>query len=279
MEYSVAALAHDSMKGRFTGTPEAKKAAAFIAAQFEKAGLKPLAVNNGFFSYYPLKYLVKGKTSLIEAINVLGAVEGNINADTIVILCAHYDHIGMERSIWNNSNDSINNGANDNASGIALLIELAKYYTALKNNRYTLVFIAFSGEELGLHGSAHTASQIDQSLVHAVINIDMVGRPISKRYKKCMVITENNDDIIKKLNRQLYPEKNFFIEDAYPLESLFTRSDHYSFSKVKNRIFFTATPPKDEYYHTSGDEYKTIDFNFLLSTTKKIAIASKILIE
>src|SRR5205085_11808556 len=119
---------------------------------------------------------------------------------------AHYDHIWI--SIFT-SYDRIMNGANDNASGVAMIIELAKYYKALDNNRYTLCFVAFSGEELGLLGSRAFAFSVNKEQVHAVINFDMVGRPISKRKQYAMVIGERADDIIARLNAQLQPENKF----------------------------------------------------------------------
>ena len=279
LEFTVSALAHDSMKGRFTALPQTKKAAQFIAARFEEAGLKPLAGNDKFFDYYPLKFKKNDSITLVQAINVLGAIKGIESPDTIVIFCAHYDHIGVKSIVFNNENDSIFNGANDNASGVALLIELAKYYAALKINRYTLVFIAFSGEELGLLGSAYTASNMDQSLVHAVVNFDMVGRPADNQIKNCMVVAENSKPIIKKLNAEIYPKKRFFVPDRFPEESFFTRSDHYSFDKVATRIFFTASSPRDQYYHTLKDEFETIDFDFLLTATKNIGTACKIFLK
>lgn len=277
--FSVSALAHDSMRGRFTALPETKKAADFIAGRFEKAGLLPLAGLNGLFDYYPLKFRFQNDTTLVEGINVIAAISGNRNPDTSIIFCAHYDHLGTKTSIQKRDNDSIFNGANDNASGVALLIELAKYYAAVKTNRYTLIFIAFSGEELGLLGSEHFASSIDQSYIHAVLNFDMVGRPLNSFTKKCMVVAEKPRSIIKKLNAQLYPKNAFFIDDMYPMENLFTRSDHYSFMAVKKRIFFTATSPSDIYYHSVKDEVSTIDFDFLLTITKNIAHCSRVFLQ
>ncbi|HEX2683224.1 MAG TPA: M28 family peptidase, partial [Ferruginibacter sp.] len=166
LQHSIGALAHDSMKGRFTGTPESRKAAEFIAGRFKVAGLFPLAGNENYFAYYPLEL----ESVAVPAINVMGAVKGLVSPDTCVIFCAHFDHIGITQSVSGLSYDSVYNGANDNASGVALLIELAKYYTAQKMNRYTLMFIAFSGEELGLLGSEHTAGGMDLSYIHAIIN-------------------------------------------------------------------------------------------------------------
>jgi Zn-dependent M28 family amino/carboxypeptidase len=274
LQFTVSALASDSMKGRLTGMPETKKAAEFIAARFETVGLKTLAGNDNYFSFYPME--IDGVTYSSNAINVLGAVKGTESPDTCVIFCAHYDHIGVKKPASTFGNDSVFNGANDNASGVALLIELAKYYTKIKSNRYTVLFIAFSGEELGLLGSTYLASNVDQTFVHAVINFDMVGRPIDKWTKTCMVIAEEPKPIIKKMNAQIFPQKSFFTNDMFPLANLFKRSDHYSFDKVENKIFLTASSPFDEYYHTLKDEFNTIDFEFLLLAAKNIALGCKI---
>jgi Zn-dependent M28 family amino/carboxypeptidase len=279
LKFTVSALANDSMRGRFTAMPETKNAAVFIASRFKSAGLSTLPGKDKFFDYYPLKFQKGIDTTLVQAINVVGAIRGIESPDTVVIFCAHYDHIGIENKLIISEKDSIYNGANDNASGVSLLIELAKYYATLKINRYTLVFIAFSGEELGLLGSEYAASHMDQSFVHAVINFDMVGRPVNKQNKKCMVVAEQPKPIIKKLNGQIYPQNGFFIGDHFPEEQMFTRSDHYSFTKVKNKIFLTTSSPYDKYYHTLKDEVDTIDFDFLLLTTKNIAIACKLFLQ
>ncbi|MEO6539776.1 MAG: M28 family peptidase [Ferruginibacter sp.] len=275
LEFSISALANDSMKGRFTATPEAKNAANFIAGRFKTAGLNPLGGNDQYFGYYPFEL----ETLTVNAINVMGAIKGSISPDTCVIFCAHYDHIGLNQAVSSFGKDSVFNGANDNASGVALLIELAKYYAALKINRYTLIFIAFSGEELGLLGSAYMASNIDQSYIHALVNFDMVGRSINRNLKKCMVIAKGAKPAIKKLNAEIYPQKEFFITDMFPAQNLFTRSDQYSFNEVENKYFFTTSSALDNYYHTLKDEFNTIDFDFLLLVAKNAALGCKIFIQ
>ncbi|MBK8522069.1 MAG: M28 family peptidase [Ferruginibacter sp.] len=277
VKHTVSALSHDSMKGRFTAMPESEKAAQFIAGRFEKAGLLPVSGNKGYFSYYPIRYEEANESTLVQGINVMAVIPGNFSPDTMVIFCAHFDHLRVKQNTKGNQ-DSIYNGANDNASGVAVLIELARYYKATQNNRYTLLFIAFSGEELGLLGSKYVASDIDQSFIKTVINFDMLGRPIDGSPKKCMVITDRNDGIIQKLNNELKNKKRFFIDDLFPLSQLFSRSDHYSFTHVKNRIFFTSGSDFDLYYHSLKDEHKTIDFDFLLNVIHNIASCCKIFI-
>ncbi len=269
MYKTVATLADDSMQGRRTGSTGAKDAAVFIAKRFEAAGLKSIAGNDKYFSYYAT---IEGYPA--DAINVLGALKTSCTAslDTIVIFCAHYDHIGRKRMVPDGE-DNICNGANDNASGISMLIELANYYAAVKKNKYTLLFIAFSGEEMGELGSTFLNRTLDSKKVVAVINFDMEGRQIEEAPGHCMVIAETANATITKLNRQLGPWQQFFISDQFPGEKLEMRTDSYSFRQVKNCFSIMCSSPTDKYYHTVSDETSTIDFDFLLRSTKKVAVA------
>jgi len=172
--------------------------------------------------------------------------------------------------------DATFNGANDNATGVAAVLELAKYYIAQKSNRYNLLFIAFAGEELGLIGSTHFSKRINTSKVKAVINLEMLGRGTNNN---CFIITLGNNRIKKILNNHLkksYPNetKNYFTDDRYFEEDLAHRSDHYPFArKIKNTFTIMSTSPTDIFYHSVDDEYDTIDFDFLLKATCNIALA------
>lgn len=281
-------LSADSLSGRLAGSQGAEKAAEYIRENFKTNQLHPISGINNYFDSFSVYWNKKN----VRTVNVAGAIPSVAGNDSIVIICAHYDHVGTGNDLpfnySHNKKDLIYNGANDNASGVAALLSLAQYYTALKSNKYTILFIAFSAEELGLLGSKYFSQNINTGIIKAVINIDMIGRPdygYQKKYiYKCAVITDN-DFLIDQLNNGLKKDsavgqKNFFIKDNYPWESLFTRSDHYSFyGKVNNILSFMATSPMDEYYHSTKDEYATIDFDFLLLVTKQIAIACRSFIE
>jgi Zn-dependent M28 family amino/carboxypeptidase len=267
---SVSALAHDSMGGRGNGSREILLAATYIATRFKEAGLSPVAGVDGYFFPYTFKTLY----GRLNEVNVIAALKGKISPDTMVIFSAHYDHLG--RFSYNNNTDNIYNGANDNASGVATLFELAKYYKAKNDNRYTILFAAFSGEELGLWGSKQFASELKRKLVHAVINFDMLGRPMPEKPDKAMVVGNNSSRIIKKLNKQLGPERSFFIRDQYLSQQLLIRSDHASFSHFKTSFSIMCTSPYDRYYHTVDDEIYTIDYAFLRQTIVNIARACEV---
>ena len=94
-----------------------------------------------------------------------------------------------------------------------------------------------------------------------------------------MVIAKRPRPVIKKLNAEIYPQKDFFIRDMFPAQNLFTRSDQYSFNEVENNVFFTTSSALDNYYHTLDDEFSTIDFDFLLLVAKNAALGCKIFIQ
>ncbi len=271
-------LSSDSLQGRSTGTLGEHNAAVFIADKFRKAGLNFSAGNDGYFQHF----YIQSRNKRTYAKNVIGVLPGTTPSDNIIIICAHYDHlgsgIGAYGAVKTDFKDFIFNGANDNASGVAVLIELAKYYAAIGENKYTIVFIAFSAEELGMVGSRYLSENINKKLLKAVINFDMLGRPFNKKEQSCMVIGADADNKIRLLNSNLGLGTDFFIRDQFPFQHLNERMDHSSFSFCKNAFSITAATDNDEFYHSPHDEINTLDFDFLTVTTKNIAIACRALI-
>lgn len=282
LEQLVGTLASDSFKGRFTGSIHAGKAAEFIAGEFKNAGLSPIEGNQGYYMFF-----TGSKQSQI-GVNVVAALKGKTRPEEVVIFCAHYDHIGTRSTnpypgfsggYIGRRGDTIYNGANDNASGTAAVIGLARYFSQLGNNERTLLFIAFAGEELGLLGSKAMASMVIPEAITAVVNIEMVGRPISKRKKKPYITGSNLSNLQKLLNKRLYesnPEvygKRFFIDDSYATQNLFQRSDNYWFAQkgIPSHTIL-ATSPTDIYYHSQSDETSTLDFDFMSGIVRAIAL-------
>ncbi|MFZ1702618.1 MAG: M28 family peptidase [Pyrinomonadaceae bacterium] len=185
-------LASDKLEGRRTGTPGATYAAGYIANQFAKLKLRPGATGKngkaGYlqqFGYTPSALNKADETPKTEkprtAYNVIGILEGRDKAlrGEAIVVGAHYDHLGRggQGSLVANSTE-IHHGADDNASGTAAIIELARQFSLAKNNKRTIIFIAFSGEEEGLFGSKYYANNpvfpIEKTV--AMFNLDMVGR-------------------------------------------------------------------------------------------------------
>jgi hypothetical protein len=176
-------LSDDRLAGRMTGSPGADTAAAYLARRFAQVGLQPAA--GGWFQLFTITrdapaaqraHLVGAKGK-----NVVGILPGRdpILRNESVIIGAHYDHLGLGEfgSLDPDSTGKVHNGADDNASGSAMLIQIAARLAASPPAR-TVVFIAFSGEELGLLGSTYYAQDPIYPLAttEAMINLDMVGR-------------------------------------------------------------------------------------------------------
>ncbi len=174
-QYVVSALANDSMEGRMAGTKGEKKAADFIAAEFKKIGCKPLHKNK---MVYPFVFLNPDSVQENSVGNIVSKIE--TKEKELIVIGAHYDHLGFGKYHSRSPFDkSIHNGADDNASGVAMMLGLAAWCNERKEElKYDLVFAAFSAEEDGLYGSKELlrSGELDTAMVYAYLNFDMLGR-------------------------------------------------------------------------------------------------------
>lgn len=179
-------LASDKLEGRGVGEAGCEKAAKYLAKQFKKIGLKPKGTEGGWFQPFEFQLsknphgIVDTNAQKIKSQNVIGFLD-NGAAHTIVV-GAHYDHLGkgfLGSSLEANSSGQIHNGADDNASGTAGVLELARYFVNNdKKEPFNFLFICFSAEEEGLIGSKRFCENptIPLSSVNYMLNMDMIGR-------------------------------------------------------------------------------------------------------
>jgi hypothetical protein len=186
-------LASEELEGRGLGYKGLEKAAHYIATTFKKAGLKPGGPNNSFFQDWQATAGKEKKKFNLR--NVIAILPGKNPAykDQAAVICAHYDHLGLGWPDVRKGNEGkIHYGADDNASGVAVLLELARSLGAGFQPERTIIFAAFTGEESGLLGSAYFVDQLNKGnlppfkTVNAVVNMDTVGRLGEK--DKLMVI-------------------------------------------------------------------------------------------
>lgn len=187
-------LASDNLKGRGTSSKEELEAANYIAAQFAKSGLT--SFNNSYLKKFSYKKNTHPHdTSIVNvkekfANNVVGFLDNK--APHTIVIGAHYDHLGLghdHNSLDANPENKIHNGADDNASGTAGVMELADYFSRNKVvEPYNFLFICFSGEELGLLGSKKYCENPDVPMdkINYMINMDMIGR-LNDSTKKLLV--------------------------------------------------------------------------------------------
>lgn len=258
-------LSSDDMQGRATYSQGIDKAASFIEAEFKKIGLQPLAGANGYRQNFH-----KDSTDKRPLFNVVGTLPGKSKAREMVIFSGHYDHLGILKA---EGQDSIANGADDDASGITAMIALAKYYKKLNNNERTLIFVAFTAEEIGGFGSQYFSKQLNPDDVVAMFNIEMIGKE-SKFGKNAAFITGyERSDFGKILQKNLTGSPFSFHPDPYPQQRLFYRSDNATLAAlgVPAHTISTDQIDTDQLYHSVKDEYSSLDVENILSTIKAIA--------
>ncbi len=199
--------------------------------------------------------------SQVEAPNVVGILPGSDPGvgSEYVVFSAHMDHVGVGSP--DARGDSIFNGADDDASGTATVVELAEAFSLLEPRpRRSLVFLLVSGEEKGLWGSQYFADNppIPIERVVANLNIDMVGRNWPDTI---VAIGKEHSDLGATLEGvvRAHPELGMTaIDDLWPDESFYTRSDHFNFARkgVQIVFFFNGT---HQDYHRPSDEVDRID--------------------
>jgi hypothetical protein len=186
---SVKYLASEELKGRGLGTPEIDEAAEYIANEFKSAGLQ--TIKNTYYQEFTHKFADKGEMKLK---NVIGIIEGTDPKlkDEVVVVSAHYDHLGLGWPDVRTGNEGkIHYGADDNASGVAIMIELARTMAKSSKPKRTIVFLATTAEEAGLIGSRYFVEHIKDNFsgVFADVNLDTDGSLFDK---KLLVLNANS---------------------------------------------------------------------------------------
>jgi hypothetical protein len=217
-------------------------------------------------------YKVALKNTLLKMplFNVAGMIPGKSKAKEIVVFSGHYDHLGIIKSV---EQDSIANGADDDASGITGMISLAKYYKKLNNNERTLIFVAFTAEEIGGYGSQYFSSKLNPDDVTAMFNIEMIGKDSKFGQNTAYITGFDKSDFGAILQKNLKGTEFTFHPDPYPSQNLFYRSDNATLAAlgVPAHTISTVQIDGDKLYHTVKDEFSSLDVNNILSTIRGIA--------
>ncbi|WP_336689213.1 MULTISPECIES: M28 family peptidase [unclassified Chryseobacterium] len=245
-------LASDEMKGREIGTAENDNAANYIAKLFKENNLEYCTGNS-----YLVPFDYKGKT----AYNVCGVKKGK--TEKFLGFSGHFDHIGTS----NNPQDNIYNGADDDASGITTLVGIADYFKN-KKPEFSLVFMAFNGEEKGMLGSRAISKDENLNPIYdkmtALFNFEMVATE-SAFGKNALFMTGDEFSDLDELFNKNAANGLKINPDPYASEQLFYRSDNVSFVKKKiiAHSFSTVDMTKATHYHHENDDIHIVDFNNL----------------
>lgn len=256
-------LASDDRLGRNTGSNGIDESATYIEKQLMSYGVKP---------YYET-FRDHFKIGETDAFNVVGFIEGTDKnlKNEVIILGAHYDHIGNGKMV---DGDSIANGANDNAAGTSAVIAMAKYFAAKKTNKRSIMIALFSAEEMGLLGSKHLAERLKSENInlYTMVNFEMIGVPFKDRDYEAFLSGYDLSNMAAKINE--YVGSNLIgYSEVSKKYSLFKRSDNYPFYqqfKLPCQTISSCDLTNFDFYHHVDDEIDQLDYEFMASLINKV---------
>lgn len=267
LRHHIETLASDAMKGRATPSPELDEAAAYLATSMAEFGVE--ASPDG-----RRRVAVECGAMGESAFNVLGVVPGK--TAEFVLVTAHYDHVGEAR----HGDDRVFNGANDNASGVSAMLEIADVLAhAPSPPRRSVAFVGFCGEEQGLRGSTAFVADppLPLSSIVAVLNLEMLGHPDPDRPRRAWVTGHAYSTLRVWLDRGGESEGVTFVDgsEVGTVEGdAFNRSDNYPFASAGIVAHTIAAGPLDEHYHAVSDEASRIDVDAMVPIVRALARAT-----
>ncbi len=221
---------------------------------------------------------IKHEISSSPLANVVAVLPGKSKKDEYVIFSAHYDHLGIGKP--DAKGDSIYNGANDDAAGTTAVIMLANYFSQLKNNERTLIFVTFTAEEIGGFGAQYFSKQMDPEKAVAMFNIEMIGTESKWGINSAYITGYEKSDFGKILQGNLEGSDFKFEPDPYPAQNLFYRSDNATLAAlgVPAHTISTSKMDIEPNYHKQSDHVETLDMENMARIIKSIALSSKTII-
>ena len=209
--------------------------------------------------------------------NVVAILPGQTKPEEIVLYSAHYDHLGVKTG----EGDVIYNGADDDASGTTAIINLAQHYAKQGGNARTLMFAAFSAEEIGGFGSRYFSKQLEPQKIIAMINIEMIGKPSKFGAGTMWMTGMDRSNLGEKLNIALAKSAKKIYDDPYPEQQLFYRSDNATLARlgVPAHSFSSAQLDKDQHYHQASDNLSSLNLTSLHQIIEMLAMATQPLVD
>lgn len=264
-------VASDEMEGRDTGTEGQKKAGRYLIEQYKNFGIPHPTGAQSYYQPIPAEYLnAKYQENMSDSENIWAFIEGSEKPDEIVVVSAHYDHVGIKKGV-------IYNGADDDGSGTVSLVEIARAFAQAKKEGHgpkrSVLILHVTGEEHGLHGSRyyveHPLFPLSQTVCD--INIDMIGRRDEFHPKSNQYIYVIGSDYLSTDLHQICESVNqkytrlsldYKYNDRKDPNRFYYRSDHYNFAKngIPSVFLFSGTHAD---YHQPGDDVEKIEFDAL----------------
>ncbi len=262
-------IASDEMEGRQTGSEGQKKAGVYMIDYYKNLGVSYPKALGSYYQKVPKEALKSRRGELPDSENILAFIEGTEKPEEIIVISAHYDHVGTNNGV-------VYNGADDDGSGTVAVMEIAEAFQqakkAGKGPKRSILFLHVTGEEHGLLGSKYYSENpvFDLKNTVANLNIDMIGRSDKENEGKNYVYVIGSDMLsteLKKINVAANKatqnlEFNYKYDDPNDPMRLYYRSDHYNFAKhgIPVAFFFDGI---HEDYHQPTDDPEKIDYPLL----------------
>lgn len=269
-------VAGDEMQGRNTGDEGQKKAGLYLIDQYKKDGISFPKGATDFYQRVPAEYMRRAfSPKLNDSENIWAYIEGTEKPDEVLVISAHYDHVGMK-------NGEIYNGADDDGSGTVALLEIAQAFMQAKKDGYgpkrSILFLHVTGEEYGLHGSRYYSDNPLFPIRNTIanLNIDMIGRRDEAHKDNGNYVYVIGSDRLSKELHNINEEANkkytklaldYTFNDINDPNHFYERSDHYNFAKKGIPIIFYFNGVHED-YHQPGDEPQKIEYDLLAKRTQ-----------
>jgi Zn-dependent M28 family amino/carboxypeptidase len=268
-------LSSDILEGRKTGEKRQKMAVNYFTAYYQHLKLMAPELHPGYTQNIPQEYF-EGRSDGPSQ-NILAYIEGSEFPNEVIVISAHYDHLGMK-------GEEVYNGADDNASGSSAVMELAQSFQMAKKQgngpKRSILFLHLTGEEIGLFGSKfyieHPVFSLDSTVVD--LNIDMVGR-VDKKHtgNKDYIYLIGSDrlsqdlhNISQETNKSYTQLKlDYTYNNEKDPNNYYQRSDHYNFAKNNIPVIFYFNGTHEDYHRTT-DTADKIDFELLALRTRLV---------
>jgi len=258
-------LSSDSLEGRYIGDSSFERAAKFVENYLKLIEVKPFF--NG--SYRDTLTIFR-----YHSFNVVGIIENRNSINDYILIGAHLDHLGKMDSMT----DSIFNGANDNASGVTAVLQIARELKKYKFDKKVIIAL-FTGEEFGLKGSKHLAQKLKNANINLsyVINFEMIGTPLSS-FPENVYITGFNRSNFGEVANNILGDEFIVSNGAEFSDGLFGASDNYPFYlefKIPSHTISTFDFKNYKYYHSVSDEYSQLNIqhmDYIIQKTSKLLI-------
>lgn len=264
-------VASDEMEGRNTGEPGQKKAGKYLIEQYTKNGISYPGAATDWYQKVPSAFMARSfSPKLNDSENIWAYIEGTEKPEEVLVISAHYDHVGMK-------NGEVYNGADDDGSGTVALLEIAQAFMEAKKEGYgpkrSILFLHVTGEEHGLHGSRYYSENPLYPIANTIadINIDMVGRRDDDHKDNGNYIYVIGSDRLSSELHAINEEANkkytkldmdYKYNDRKDPNQFYFRSDHYNFAKKGIPIIFYFNGVHAD-YHKPTDTPDKIEYDLL----------------